>query len=365
MNISKIMTKKVISVDVNESMNKVLSIMDARGIKELPVLRKKKYCGLLVYYDLISREVSKTDKIEKYMRKVAVLDPKDDIEKAIKTMQAGGIGALPVTDDEGKIVGIVSDYDIIKLLINNRVFDSLKVEDVVIRRFPILRTEDTIGRAQKLAAVNRIDGLPIIDNFGRLVGQVLLSDILKYIFSSYAGKKPGRRNLDANKPTNVLDRNIMEISMKEAPKISLTLNLRRALEIMLSAKIKGTIVVDSDGKPVGILSRLKILDLLGGKNIGDNVAVELSGEYDWELLLLTRSEINKRENMLYKSAGVTMIRIHIKRIRDISGKYQLNMLVMGKKRYNIKVDGVIKDVLLEEAMDKLDNALEHDKREAF
>ena len=60
-----------------------------------------------------------------------------------------------------------------------------------------------------------------------------------------------------------------------------------------------------------------------------------------------------------------MIRIHIKRIRDISGKYQLNMLVMGKKRYNIKVDGVIKDVLLEEAMDKLDNALEHDKREAF
>lgn len=362
MNVSKIMTKKVISVEKNTSMSKVITIMDSKEIKELPVITNKKYYGLLVYYDLISKEATKTDKIEKFVRKVAVLSPKDSIDKAIKSMQTNGMGAIPIADEDGKLVGIISDYDIIKLLINSRVFDSLKVEDVVIRRFPILRTEDTLGKAQKLAALNRIDGLPIIDNFGKVVGQVLLSDILRYTFTAVAGKKSDKKGMDANRDT-ALEKNVMEISRRELPQISLTLNLRKALELMLSAKIKGAIVVDNDGKPVGILSRLKILDMLGGKNIGDNIDVQLSGDYDWEFILLIRSEINKRERLFYTEANITRIRIHIKKIHDVTGKYQLNILSTGKKNYNVKVEGVVKDMLLQEALEKLENMIEHDRRD--
>ncbi len=362
MNVSKIMTKKVISVEKNTSMSKAITLMDSKEIKELPVVHNKKYFGLLVYYDLISNEALKSDKIEKFVRKVAVLSPKDSIDKAIRSMQMNGMGAIPITDEDDKLVGIVSDYDIIKLLINSRVFDSLKVEDVVIRRFPILRTEDTLGKAQKLAALNRVDGLPIIDNFGKVVGQVLLSDILRYTFAVVAGKKSDKKGMDANKDT-ALEKNVMEISRRELPQISLTLNLRKALEMMLSAKIKGSIVVDNDGKPVGILSRLKILDMLGGKSIGDNIDVQLSGEYDWDFILLIRSEINKRERLFYNEAGIQRMKIHVKKIRDITGKYQLNLLASGKKNFNVKVEGVVKDLLLQEALEKLENMLEHNRRD--
>jgi predicted transcriptional regulator len=361
-NVSKIMTKKVISVEKNTSMSKAITLMDSKEIKELPVVHNKKYFGLLVYYDLISNEALKSDKIEKFVRKVAVLSPKDSIDKAIRSMQMNGMGAIPITDEDDKLVGIVSDYDIIKLLINSRVFDSLKVEDVVIRRFPILRTEDTLGKAQKLAALNRVDGLPIIDNFGKVVGQVLLSDILRYTFAVVAGKKSDKKGMDANKDT-ALEKNVMEISRRELPQISLTLNLRKALEMMLSAKIKGSIVVDNDGKPVGILSRLKILDMLGGKSIGDNIDVQLSGEYDWDFILLIRSEINKRERLFYNEAGIQRMKIHVKKIRDITGKYQLNLLASGKKNFNVKVEGVVKDLLLQEALEKLENMLEHNRRD--
>jgi CBS domain-containing protein len=361
MNISKIMTKKVFSIDKSTPMNTVLSIMDSQEIKELPVVKNKKYVGLLTYYDLISQEASKTDKIEKFIRKAPTLTARDSIETAISTMQINNTGAIAITDEDERLVGIVSDYDILKLLINSRVFDALKVEDVVIRRFPVLRTEDTIGKAQNLAAINKIDGLPIIDNFGKVVGQVLLSDIMRYVFSAYAGKKTDKKAMDRNLPAP-LDKNVMEISRRELPKISLTLNLRKALEIMLFNKVKGIIVVDNDGKPVGILSRLKILDILSGRNIGDSIDIQLSGEYDWDFILLVRSEINKRERFFFNSANITKIRIHIKKIRDISGKYQLNLLAFGKKKINIKVEGVIKEVLLQEAIEKLENALEHTKR---
>ncbi|MGC8533718.1 MAG: CBS domain-containing protein [Candidatus Parvarchaeum sp.] len=360
MNNAKIMTKKVVTVEVNTSIEKALDIMDSKKIKELPVVQNKKYVGLIVYYDILSRDINKNMKAGDLMKKAPAVLPKDSISRTISIMQDSGVGALPVIDEDKKVVGIVSDFDVLKLLINDRIFDSFKVEDVVIRRFPILRTDDTIGRAQKLAAMNRIDNLPIVDNFGKLLGQISTSDILSYIFEKKLTKTRGKKDphRDEKLPT---ERNIMEIAKSEIPKLNLTLNLRRALEIMLSSKLKSSIVIDNNGKPVGILSRLKILDLLSGRNVGESIDLTISGDYDWEFVILVRNEINKREKFLVDSAGIKSIRVNVKKIKKAANQYQINMLAIGKKRYNIKADGIAKEMIFEEIIDKLDSALERIK----
>jgi CBS domain-containing protein len=360
MNNAKIMTKKVITIEVNTSIEKALEIMDSRKIKELPVVQNKKYVGLIVYYDILSRDINKSMKASDFMKKSPAVLPKESISRTISIMQDSGVGALPVIDEDKKVIGIVSDFDVLKLLINDRIFDSFKVEDVVIRRFPILRTDDTIGRAQKLAAMNRIDNLPIVDNFGKLIGQVSTSDILSYIFEKKLTKSRGKKDphRDEKLPT---ERNVMEIAKSEIPKLNLTLNLRRALELMLSSKIKSGIVIDNNGKPVGILSRLKILDLLSGRNIGESINLTLSGDYDWDFVILVRNEINKREKFLVNSAGIKIIKINVKKIKKAANQYQINMLAIGKKRYNIKADGIAKEMIFEEIIDKLDSALERIK----
>ncbi len=360
MNNAKIMTKKVVTVEVNTSIEKALEIMDSRKIKELPVVQNKKYVGLVVYYDILSRDINKSMKASDFMKKAPAVLPKDSISRTISIMQDSGVGALPVIDEDKKVIGIVSDFDVLKLLINDRIFDSFKVEDVVIRRFPILRTDDTIGRAQKLAAMNRIDNLPIVDNFGKLLGQISTSDILSYIFEKKLTKNRGKKDphRDEKLPT---ERNIMEIAKSEIPKLNLTLNLRRALELMLSSKIKSGIVIDNNGKPVGILSRLKILDLLSGRNIGENIDLTISGDYDWDFVILVRNEINKREKFLVNSVGIKSIRINVKKIKKAANQYQINMLAMGKKRYNMKADGIAKEMIFEEIIDKLDSVLERIK----
>ncbi len=360
MNNAKIMTKKVVTVEVNTSIEKALEIMDSRKIKELPVVQNKKYVGLIVYYDILSRDINKSMKASDFMKKAPAVLPKDSISRTISIMQDSGVGALPVIDEDKKVIGIVSDFDVLKLLIYDRIFDSFKVEDVVIRRFPILRTDDTIGRAQKLAAMNRIDNLPIVDNFGKLLGQISTSDILSYIFEKKLTKNRGKKDphRDEKLPT---ERNIMEIAKSEIPKLNLTLNLRRALELMLSSKIKSGIVIDNNGKPVGILSRLKILDLLSGRNIGENIDLTISGDYDWDFVILVRNEINKREKFLVNSVGIKSIRINVKNIKKAPNQYQINMLAIGKKRYNIKADGIAKEMIFEEIIDKLDSVLERIK----
>ncbi len=359
MEISKIMVRKVMSVDENTTISNVLGAMDSKGVKEVPVTSNKKYIGLLFYYDLISGDINSNEKAKDLIRKVPTLNSRDSLMKTIKLMQESGVGALPIVDEDDKLIGIVSDYDILKVLISSRVFDSLKVEDVVIRRFPIVRTEDTIARAQKLAAINKIDNLPIIDGFGRVTGQIALSDIMRYMFTKTSLQTKGKKDIQKNK---VLEQNITEIARKELPQISLSLNLRKALEIMLAAKMKGVVVVDSDGKPVGVLTRSKILDLLGGRNLGDAIDIELSGDYDWDFVLMVRSQISRRESRLSAIAGITKIKIHIKKVHDITGKYQINLLCLGRKKINIKVDGVIKEALMNDIVDKLDNFLEHMKR---
>ena len=360
MNNAKIMTKKVVTVDVNTSMEKALELMDSKKIKELPVIQNKKYAGLILYYDLLARDLNKNLRAGDFMKKTPAVLPKEGISKTISIMQESGVGALPVIDEDKKVIGIVSDFDVLKLLINDRIFDSFKVEDVVIRRFPILRTDDTIGRAQKLAAINRIDNLPIVDNFGNLLGQISTSDILSYIFEKKLTKTRGKKDphRDEKLPT---ERNVMEIAKSEIPKLNLTLNLRRALELMLSSKIKSGIVIDNNGKPVGILSRLRILDLLSGRNIGEGTDLTISGDYDWEFVILVRNEINRREKFLVNSAGIKVIRINVKRIKKAANQYQISMLVIGKKRYNIKADGIAKEMIFEEIIDKLDSVLERIK----
>ena len=358
MNNAKIMTKKVIAVDQKTPVEKALEIMESKRIKELPIVNNKKYVGMVMYYDLLSKEINRASRIGEFMEKTPSVMPKEEINKTIEIMHSSGLGAIPVVDEDKKIVGIVSDFDILKLLINDRLFDSFKVENVVIRRFPILRTDDTIGRAQKLASINKIDNLPIVDNFGKLIAQVSIFDILNYIFRDKMKKTKGKKDTYKESKDSA-ERNIMEVANTEVPKLSLTLNLRRAIEVMLNAKIKSGIVIDSNNKPIGILSRIKILDLLSGKNVTEVIDLSISGDYDWEFVLLVRNEISKRENFLVNSAKIKSIRINVKKIKKKGDNYQINLLAIGKKRINIKEDGITKELIFEEIIDKLDNALEH------
>lgn len=99
----------------------------------------------------------------------------DDLQKAAGIMRDEDAGSVPVVDD-GRIVGIVTDRDIVVRAIADGDFDCT-VEDVcsddVVCAKPDMSTTD----AAALMGEHQIRRLPVVDEDDRLVGIVSLGDI--------------------------------------------------------------------------------------------------------------------------------------------------------------------------------------------
>jgi acetoin utilization protein AcuB len=98
--------------------------------------------------------------------------PRDTLAHAQTIMQAGGFRRLPVMD-EGKLIGILSEYDL------RRYLDSLDSTLVVKAMTPnpvTVSPSATLEHAVALLKGNEIGALPVIER-GRLVGIITASNL--------------------------------------------------------------------------------------------------------------------------------------------------------------------------------------------
>lgn len=127
------MTTKVITVDMETSINEAFRLMKENDIRRLPVLDKGKPAGIITLTDLnqaspssatslsiheLNYLLAKT-KIKDILPKKPTLitvSPEAYIETAAKMMRAHTISGLPVVED-GKIVGIITETDLFESLI--------------------------------------------------------------------------------------------------------------------------------------------------------------------------------------------------------------------------------------------------------
>ena len=89
---------------------------------------------------------------------------------------------LPVVDDNDKLLGIITSYDLMKLGVSPEDFANTRVKDVMTSRVASLRPEELIGGAARVFLENLFHGLPIADDEGKLVGIVTTHDVLKYLY---------------------------------------------------------------------------------------------------------------------------------------------------------------------------------------
>ncbi len=104
------------------------------------------------------------------------LDAEASIRKAAQMMRDGDYGVVPITDENGSLVGIVTDRDIvIKAVADGRDFDeSIRV---CMTQSPDSIAQDTsVEEAMRLMAKRQVRRLPVVEN-GRLIGMLSLGDI--------------------------------------------------------------------------------------------------------------------------------------------------------------------------------------------
>lgn len=113
-------------------------------------------------------------------RGVKVCGMASTLEAAALLMWDNDCGALPVLDDAGQPVGIVTDRDIaMTSALNHKPLWDIRCGELVgTRPLYTCRAEDDIKQALKVMWAQRVRRLPVVDGAGALVGILSMDDIV-------------------------------------------------------------------------------------------------------------------------------------------------------------------------------------------
>ena len=124
-------------------------------------------------------------KVREYLatlkRVIITCRPEDTIETAATLLATNHIGAMPVRDANGRVVGMFSERDIIRAFSQRGgEVGRLLVGDLMATKLVVCAPEDTMVTARKLMKFNRIRHLPVMDR-DQLAGLLSVSDVLEVI----------------------------------------------------------------------------------------------------------------------------------------------------------------------------------------
>jgi CBS domain-containing protein len=101
-----------------------------------------------------------------------------NLATAAKIMWEGDCGAVPVTDERGTVVGVITDRDIcIAGATQARREGEIPVGDVISRTLHACAPGDDLRSALQTMKERRVRRLPVVGQDGRLVGIVSIQDI--------------------------------------------------------------------------------------------------------------------------------------------------------------------------------------------
>lgn len=134
----------------------------------------------------------KTELVKDWMTKeVITITPDTILPKAHRIMTEQNIRRLPVVDNRGRLIGIVTRGDVrgaepsqattLSIWELNYLLAHLKVEEMMTPDPITLHQSATVGTAARTMLENQISGLPIVDDTGQLVGIITESDIFRMV----------------------------------------------------------------------------------------------------------------------------------------------------------------------------------------
>ncbi len=145
--------------------------------------------------------------IEEIMRtEFASLRPENRLDLADQVMKLGRVRHLPVLDDEGRLVGIVSNRDLLEASLTTVLsfetserrgfLRSIGVSEVMKSEVETVGPRTPLGVAAGRMIRNKIGCLPVVRDDGTMVGLVTETDLLiaAYLQESYVERAGGTDN---------------------------------------------------------------------------------------------------------------------------------------------------------------------------
>ena len=103
------------------------------------------------------------------------LKPENKMYEAVQLVKEKGISGLPIVNNSGKLVGILTNRDIrFTTNLDNDIKDFMTTKNLI-----TVREDTTMEEAKRLLHNNKIEKLPVVDENYNLIGLITLKDIIK------------------------------------------------------------------------------------------------------------------------------------------------------------------------------------------
>ncbi len=140
---------------------------------------------------------------ERMTRNPVLCHPDLPVNEAFDLMKKERIRRIPVVDKNGKLVGIVSDKDLLRVSPSPAttlsvyeipyLLSKVKAGDVMTRKVITVSEDTPIEDAARIMVDNKIGGLPVVNQDAVVVGIITETDIFKTFLELLGARKPGVR----------------------------------------------------------------------------------------------------------------------------------------------------------------------------
>jgi uncharacterized protein (DUF39 family) len=110
-------------------------------------------------------------------RNVVTAKLSDDIRDVATKLVSKGIDHLPVVDDEGRLIGIVTSWDLAKAIAH----DKKRLDEIMTRKVITAFENESIDVVARRMAQHNISGVPVIDKLNRVIGILTTDDISRKV----------------------------------------------------------------------------------------------------------------------------------------------------------------------------------------
>jgi signal-transduction protein with cAMP-binding, CBS, and nucleotidyltransferase domain len=122
-------------------------------------------------------------RVEDFMTTTTVtMNFKNSVLDIAKKMLAENISSIAITDDEGEIIGILTERDMIKIIANE--LPPSGISAMSLMSFPTVKVKKNapIEEAAKIMATKKLRHLIVEDTYGKdVVGIITVTDLARYL----------------------------------------------------------------------------------------------------------------------------------------------------------------------------------------
>lgn len=185
--------------------------------------------------------------------------------------------AVPVVDADGRLLGIVTNSDLIErggLRMRVELLGALEPDvlahelealaaagttaaDVMTREVTTASPDDRVAAVAHLMVTRRLKRLPVVDTAGRVVGMLSRADILRTIGEGYRAWEEAAPVPEAARRAGRIT--VADVMTRRVPVVSEDAPLPDVLDAVISTRLYRAVVVDREGRPVGVITDAELL----------------------------------------------------------------------------------------------------------